>query len=340
MRTGVVRRLIERLSGVPGIRAAAVTTTLPMSGGGPTIHFNVKGRPPAGPEQYTMAGYRAVSAGYFQTIGVPLRQGRLLDERDRQGSPRVIVVNETMARIHLQGSPLGRWIQLGTEPDPDPANPYMEVVGVVGDVRQQPDAEAKAEMFVPYEQHPDPFLRRLYGNVIVVIRADGEPARLGPSIREIVREADPDQPVANIRTLEDVVSTSVAQPRFRTLLLAFFAAIALTLAAIGIYGLLSHGVAQRANEFGVRMALGASPADVLRLVLRQGATLAFTGVGIGLLAAVAAVRVLNAVLYEISPWDPVAWFVSAATLIAVSLLASWIPARRALRVDPVVALRA
>ena len=340
VRTGVVRRLIERLSGVPGIRAAAVTTTLPMSGGGPTIHFNVKGRPPAGPEQYTMAGYRAVSAGYFQTIGVPLRQGRLLDERDRQGSPRVIVVNETMARIHLQGSPLGRWIQLGTEPDPDPANPYMEVVGVVGDVRQQPDAEAKAEMFVPYEQHPDPFLRRLYGNVIVVIRADGEPARLGPSIREIVREADPDQPVANIRTLEDVVSTSVAQPRFRTLLLAFFAAIALTLAAIGIYGLLSHGVAQRANEFGVRMALGASPADVLRLVLRQGATLAFTGVGIGLLAAVAAVRVLNAVLYEISPWDPVAWFVSAATLIAVSLLASWIPARRALRVDPVVALRA
>lgn len=340
VRTAVVRRLIERLSGVPGIRAAAVTTTLPMSGGGPTIHFNVKGRPPAGPEQYTMAGYRAVSAGYFQTIGVPLRQGRLLDERDRQGSPRVIVVNETMARSHLQGNPLGRWIQLGTEPDPDPANPYMEVVGVVGDVRQQPDAEAKAEMFVPYEQHPDPFLRRLYGSVIVVIRAEGEPARLGPSIREIVREADPDQPVANIRTLEEVVSTSVAQPRFRTLLLGFFAAIALTLAAIGIYGLLSHGVAQRANEFGVRMALGASPADVLRLVLRQGAALALTGIGIGLVAAVAAVRVLNAVLYEISPWDPVAWFVSAATLIAVSLLASWIPARRALRVDPVVALRA
>jgi putative ABC transport system permease protein len=339
VRTNVVERLLDRLNGVAGIRGAAVTTTLPMSGGGPTIHFNVKGHPPAGPEQFTMAGYRAVSADYFRTIGIPLRQGRLLDARDRQGSPRVIVVNETMARTHFRGDALGQRVQLGTEPDPDPANPYMEVVGVVGDVRQQPDAEAKAEMYVPYAQYPDPVLRRMFANVTVVVRATGDAASLGPSVREIVREADPDQPVANIRTLEDVLATSVAQPRFRTLLLGFFAAIALTLAAIGIYGLLSHGVAQRANEFSLRMALGASPADVLRLVLRQGATLALTGVAIGLFAAVAVVRALDAVLYEISPWDPAAWIVSAGTLLAVSLLASWIPARRALRVDPMVALR-
>ena len=339
VRTNVVARLIDRLAGVPGVRSAAVTTTLPMSGGGPTIHFNVKGRPPSGPAEYTMAGYRAVSAGYFQTIGIPLRQGRLLDARDRQGAARVIVVNETMARVHLRGEPLGQWIQLGTEPDPDPANPYMEVIGVVGDVRQQPDAEARAEMYVPYEQFPDPVLRRMYSNVTLVVRTAGAPESLGPSVREIVREADPDQPVANIRTLEDVLSTSVAQPRFRTLLLGFFAAIALTLAAIGIYGLLSHGVAQRTNEFGVRMALGAAPSDVLRLVLRQGATLAVLGVGIGLVAALAVVRALQSVLFEISPWDPLAWILSAGTLLAVSLLASWIPARRALRVDPVVALR-
>jgi predicted permease len=340
LRTNVVRRLIDRLNGVPGVRRAAVTTTLPMSGGGPTIHFNVKGYPPSGPEQYTMAGYRAVSADYFQTLGIPLRQGRFLDERDRQGAARVIVVNETMARAFLRGEPLGQRIQLGTEPDPDPANPYMEVVGVVGDVRQQPDAEAKAEMYVPYEQHPDAFLRRLFANVILVVRAAGEPAALGPSIREIVREVDPDQPVASIRTLATVLSISVAQPRFRTVLLGFFAAIALTLAAIGIYGLLSHGVAQRANEFGVRMALGAAPSDVLRLVMRQGATLALAGVGIGLVASMAAVRVLDSVLFEISPWDSLAWIGSAGTLFAVALLATWIPARRALRVDPVVALRA
>ena len=340
LRTSVVQRLIDRLNGVPGVRSAAVTTTLPMTGGGPTIHFNVKGSPPSGPEQYTMAGYRAVSADYFRTMGIPLRAGRLLEDRDRQGAARVIVVNETMARAYLRGNPLGQRIQLGTEPDPDPANPYMEVVGVVGDVRQQPDAEARSEMYVPYAQYPDAFLRRMFGNVIVVVRAVAEPAPLGPSIREIVREVDPDQPVANIRTLSDVISVSVAQPRFRTLLLGFFALIALTLAAIGIYGLLSHGVAQRANEFGVRMALGASPTDVLRLVMRQGAVLAVIGVGIGLAGAVAAVRALQAVLYEISPWDPLAWIVSAGTLLGVALLASWIPARRALRVDPVTALRA
>jgi putative ABC transport system permease protein len=250
-----------------------------------------------------------------------------------------VVVNETMARTHFRGQARGEHLQLGTVPDADPANPYMEVVGVVGDVRQQPDAEAKAEMYVPYAQYPDPVLRRLFANVTLVVRTAGNPAGLGPSVREIVREADPDQPVANIRTLDDVLSTSVAQPRFRTLLLGFFAAIAMTLAAIGIYGLLSHGVAQRANEFGVRMALGAAPGDVLRLVIRQGATLALIGVGVGLFAAVVVVRALDSVLYEISPWDPLAWVVSAATLLAVSLLASWIPARRALRVDPVHALR-
>ena len=340
IRTGVVDRLIERLAAVPGVRGAAVTTTLPMSGGGPTIHFNVKGRPPSGPEQYTMAGYRAVSANYFQTLGVPLRQGRLLDARDRQGAPRVIVVNETMARTHFQGSAVGGRIQLGTEPDPDPANPYMEVVGVVGDVRQQPDAEAKSEMYVPYAQFPDPVLRRLYANVTLVARADGNPAALAGTVREIVKQADRDQPVANIRTLNDVLATSVAQPRFRTLLLGFFAAIALTLAAIGVYGLLSHGVAQRTNEFGVRMALGASPESVLRLVIRQGVTLALAGLGIGLVAAVAAVRGLQKVLYDVSPWDPLAWVLATGTLLAVSLLASWVPARRAVRVDPVIALRA
>ena len=338
-RTTTVDRLLDRLSGVPGVRSAGVTTTLPMSGGGPTIHFNIKGRPPAGPAQYTMAGYRAVSAKYFETLAIPLKEGRLLDARDRQGSPPVIVINETMARTHFHGRALGQRIQLGTEPDPDPAYPYMEVVGVVGDVRQQPDADARSEMFVPYAQFPDAFMRRMYGNVTLVVKTAGPPAALAQSIREVVREIDPDQPVANVRTLDDVLATSVAQPRFRTLLLGVFAAIALTLAAIGVYGLLSHGVAQRANEFGVRMALGASPPTVLKLVMREGLVLALTGLGFGLLGAIAAVRALNTVLFEITPWDPLAWTASTVTLFAVALLASWIPARRALRVDPVVALR-
>jgi putative ABC transport system permease protein len=252
------------------------------------------------------------------------------------------VINETMARTHFGGgSPLGQRIQLGTEPDPDPQFPYMEVVGVVGDVRQQPDAEAKSEMYVPYAQHPDNFLRRLYATVTLVVRTQpGNPAMLASSLREVVREIDPDQPIANVRTLDAVLDTSVAQPRFRTFLLGFFALIALTLAAIGVYGLLAHGVAQRANEFGLRMALGASPSTVLALVLRQGLTLALAGIGLGLVMSVAAVRALNTVLFDISPWDPLAWVMSSVTLLAMAMLASWIPARRALQVDPVVALRA
>ena len=341
LRTAVVDRLLERVSSLPGVRAAAVTTMLPMSGGGATIHFNIKGRPPAGPEQYTMAGYRAVSAQYFQTLGIPLKRGRLLDALDREGAPRVIVINETMARQNFPGGdPLGQRIQLGTEPDPDPNFPYMEIVGVVGDVLQQPDAEAKSEMYVPYAQYPDQILRRMYQGVTLVVRTANRPTDAAPAVREIVRDIDRDQPVANVRTLDQVLSASVSQPRFRTLLLGLFAAIALTLAGIGVYGLLAHGVAQRLNEFGVRMALGASAGDVVRLVLRQGVVLALTGLAIGLGCAVLVVRALSTVLYEISPWDPVAWVVSAGTLLAVALLASWLPARRALRVDPVIALRA
>jgi predicted permease len=333
--------VIERAAALPGVRSAAVTTFLPMSGPGTSILFNIKGRPVARPDNYAVAGFRAVSGRYFETIGVPVVRGRLLDPRDRQSVPRVIVINESMARQFFPGEdPLGHRIQLGGLPDPDPANPYMEVVGIVGDVRQQPDADAKAEMYVPYAQYPDAFLRRMYMNVNVVVRTNGSPAALAGPLREIVREVDRDQPLVNVRTLGDVVAASVAQPRFRTLLLGVFAAIALALAGIGVYGLLAHAVAQRTNEFGVRMALGAPRSGVLRLVLRQGLVLAASGVAIGLVAALVAVRALQTVLFEITPWDPAAWIVSSAAILAVAFLATWLPARRALRVDPVIALRA
>jgi putative ABC transport system permease protein len=341
VRTATVDRLLERIAALPGVRSAGVTTFLPMSGGGSTIHFNIKGRAPAGPQQYTLAGYRAVTGRYLETMGIPLKKGRFLNDRDREGSPRVIAINETMARQHFGGEePLGQHIQLGAEPDPDPQFPYMEVVGVVGDVRQQADAEARSEMYVPYAQYPDAFLRRMYTNVNLVVRTTSAPAPFTASIRATVREIDPDQPVANVRTLDAVLSASVSQPRFRTLLLGVFAAIALLLAGIGVYGLLAHGVAQRVTEFGVRMALGASPARVQALVLRQGLTLAAIGIAMGLVLTMGAVRALNSVLFAITPWDPVAWVGAAATLFFVAVLASWLPAHRALRVDPAVALRA
>ncbi len=338
-RTAAVERLVERIRSLPGVAGAATTTHLPMAGGGATIHFNVQGAAPAGPEQFTAAGYRAVSADYFSTMGIALRRGRTLTASDRQGAMPVVVVNETLARQHIRSSdPVGQRLQLGAIPDD--SSPWMEVVGVVADVRQAPDAEAKAEMYVPYAQYPDPVLRGLFANVTLVARTVGPPEHLASAVRSIVHDIDPNQPVANVRTLEDVTSASVTQPRFRTFLLGLFAAIALVLAGIGVYGLLAHGVAQRLNEFGVRMALGASPDAVLRLVLKEGATLAITGIGAGLLLAALTVRVLRSVLFSVSLWDPVAWIGATITLLAVALLASWIPARRAVRTDPVVALRA
>jgi len=339
-RTNAVAQLLDRVRTIPGVRSAAVTTLLPLSGGGSMIYFNIKGRPPAGPAQFTLAGYRAASGSYFETLGIPLRRGRLLDDRDKEGAPRVVVINDTMARQFFPNEdPLGHFIQLGALPDPDPNVAYMQIVGVVGDVKQQPDAEAKAEMYVPYAQYPDDFMRRLFSLVTLVVRPSIPPAQVVGQLREAVRSVDPDQPLSNLRTLDDVVAASVSQPRFRTTLLGIFAVIALALAAIGVYGLLAHAVAQRINEFGVRMALGASPRGVVRLVIRQGLVLAVTGIVIGFVLAVVAVRALNSVLFEVTPWDPAAWAASAATLLVVALLASWLPARRALNVDPVVALR-
>ncbi|HET7618974.1 MAG TPA: ABC transporter permease [Vicinamibacterales bacterium] len=337
-RTAAVDRLLERAAALPGVRGAAVTTQLPMAGGGAAIHFNIKGRPPAAAANWSLAYYRAVSGGYFETMGIPIRRGRGLTNRDRQGSPPVIVINESMARQFFGAEdPLGKRMQLGALPDP--AFPWMEVVGIVADVRQAPDAEAKSEMYVPYAQFPDPVLRRLYMNVTLVVSAKGDPTSLITPVRAIVRDIDPNQPLANVRTLEDVRAAAVAQPKFRTLLLGLFAAMAVALAGIGVYGLLAHGVAQRRNEFGVRLALGASPADVQRLVLRQGITLAAIGIAIGLAASLPAVRALASVIFGVGLWDPVTWGAAVATLFAVAGLASWIPARRALRTDPVVALR-
>jgi putative ABC transport system permease protein len=194
-------------------------------------------------------------------------------------------------------------------------------------------------MYVPYAQYPDQFLRRMYSNVNLVVRAEGRAPQLAGAVWDVVRGIDRDQPVANIRSLDEVMAASVTQPRFRTLLLTLFAVLALALAGVGVYGLLAHGVAQRLNEFGIRLALGASPSSVLSLVLREGLTLAAVGLAFGIVGAAITVRTLSTVIYDVSPWDPLAWIAAIVTLLGVSVLASWLPARRALRVDPVEALR-
>jgi putative ABC transport system permease protein len=285
-----------------------------------------------------MAGYRAVTPDYLQALGVPLKGGRLIEPRDRAGAPPVVVINESMARQYFSGlEPIGQRMQIGTEPD---TNFYtMEVVGIVGDVKQSFEAGSKAEFFVPYAQFPDPVLTGMYLNVALVARTTGDPAAIVPAVRAALREIDPAQPLVNVRTMETAMAGSVAQPRLQMILLIVFAGVAVLLAIIGVYGVMAYTVSQRAAEIGVRMAIGASPANVVGMVVRQGAVLAASGVVIGLAAAAAAAQAVQSLLFvEARGFDPVTFAGSAVILVLAALAASYLPARRAARVSPVSAL--
>jgi len=338
VRSAAVERIVQRVAALPGVARAAITTMVPMGGAGATIHFNRAAFPPKGPEDYRMAGYRAVSPDYLATLGVPLKQGRLIESRDRDGAPPVVVINESMARQYFPGlDPIGQRMQIGTEPDPDFYT--MEVVGVVGDVKQSFEAGAKAEFFVPYAQFPDPVLTGMYLNIALVVRTQGNPAAITPSVRAALREVDANQPLVNVRTMETAMAGTVAQPRLQMVLLLVFAGVAVTLAVVGVYGVMAYTVSQRVAEIGVRMAMGASPSRVIGMVVWQGARLAMAGIALGLIGAAFAARAVQSLLFvEARGFDPVPFAAAAAVLAAAALLASYIPARRAARIAPIVAL--
>ncbi|MDQ3149608.1 MAG: ABC transporter permease, partial [Chloroflexota bacterium] len=337
VRTGTVDRIIEKVGALPGVQSAAMTTTLPMAGAGATIHFNRAAYPPTGPDDYVMAGYRAVTADYLTTLGVELRAGRLLSPWDRQGGGLVAVVNESMVRQYFADrDPIGERFQLGTEPDPD--FPTMEIVGVVADMKQSFEAGAKAEFFVPYAQHPDPILVDRYLNTALIVRTSGNPAELTSTVRSVVKEIDPTQPLVNVRTMETALANTVAQPRFQMTLLLAFAGLALVLAAIGVYGVMAYTVSQRVPEIGVRMAVGASPGQVVRMVVWQGAKLTAFGVILGLAAAMFGAVGMQSLLFEVRALDPLTFGIAPIVLALAALLASYIPARRAARISPLAAL--
>lgn len=336
-RTAVVDRLRERISTLPGVTAAAITTGLPMAGAGATIHFNIAGRPPQGPQEYRLAGYRAVTPGYFETLKIPLLEGRTFTNGDRQGSPLVAVINESMARQHFADvGPIGQRFAIGTESDSE--TPFIEIVGVVADVLQSFEAGARAEYYLPYAQSPDPVLAGLYRNISLVARTVNDPVDLASSVRAAVSEIDPDQPLVNLRTMQQAIGNTVAQPRLQTMLLTIFAAVAVALAIIGVYGVMAYTVSQRTPEIAVRLALGASPSDVLRMVVGHGARLAAMGIAFGLAGAALATRAVQSLLFQTDGLD-VPTFAGAAVLIAgAALLASYVPARRAASVPPITAL--
>ena len=338
VRTNAVAALLDRVRAIPGVRSAAVTTLLPLSGAGGSLHFNIEGRQPRSSSDWIMLNFRAVSRDYLATMEIPVKRGRSFTTEDRQGSPYVAVVTEAFVKQYFpDGNVIGKRIALGTEYDG--SEPWRQIVGVVGDVLQSPDGDGKSELFVPYEQHPDNFFSRMYQNITVALRTEGEPTAVASAFRGAVRQWDSNQPIVNLRTMNDVKAVAVTQPRFRTTLLGLFAVIALILAGVGVYGLLAQGVAQRRNEFGVRLALGATARQVTGLVIREGLLLAGAGLGAGIAIAVLTVRLVQTMLFGVTLWDTVVWLASAAALITVAALASWIPARRATRVAPSVALR-
>ena len=328
-------RLIERAEALPGVRSVGAASFLPVSGGGSIIHFNISGRPPKSAHDFIAAGYRAVTPNYLETLGVPLLQGRMFTPTDNEKGQPVVLINTTMARTFFPGeNPLGKRMQLGALPEQQV--PWMEIVGVVSDVRPGLGIDPQAEMYLPYRQ-ADAVLPVF--QLSVVLRTAVDPMSEASALRIALREIDSNQPLVRVRTMEDNMAATVAQPRFRSWLLGIFAALALVLAAVGIYGVMSYSVNQRTGEIGIRMALGAEATDVFRLIVGLGLRLALAGVAIGLVVAMALTRVLRTFLFGISALDPVTFLGVAIVLAVVGLSASYFPARRATKVDPMVALR-
>jgi putative ABC transport system permease protein len=325
------QRLVERIAALPGVASAASVSILPLSGGNSCDGMTIEGRPPANASDIPCVEVRASSPDYFRTMGIPLRRGRALNEHDTSDAPAVVVVNESLARRFFPGQdPIGRRINHG---EPDKAPVWREIVGVVGDVRHfGPETETRPEFYEPQLQSPS------FGTSLVV-RSDADLAGLAAAIRGELRAMDKDLPVYNLKSMQELVSESVAQPRFRTLLLAIFAAVALLLSATGLYGVMNYWVTQRTREIGVRMALGAQGRDVLGMVVGQGMMMAIVGVFVGLVASFGLTRLISSLLFGVTATDPLTFAVVPLLLCAVAFVASYIPARRATKVDPMVALR-
>ena len=332
-RSAFYTELVSRIEALPGVKSAAVTNWIPLVRQGDSIGLSVEGRPdPIGKRPTVVT--RVIHPHYFRTMNIQFLQGREFSEQDRVDSPAVAIISETMARRFWPGEdPLGKRITPGPASSTDPED-WITIIGVVKDVRQMElVSDPKPQMYLSYVQ------AGFFAPRNLVVSTNVEPLSLASAVRKTVWEIDKDQPVSNISTMEEVLSESIARQRFSMLLLGIFAALALVLAAVGIYGVMSYSVAQRTHEIGLRMALGAQRSDVLKLVVGQGLKLVLAGVVIGLVAAFILTRVMTSLLFGVSATDPVTFISISLVLISVAALASYIPARRATKVDPMVALR-
>jgi putative ABC transport system permease protein len=325
------QQLMEKVKTLPGVQEVGASNVVPLGDNDFVLAFEIDGRPPLPPGAGQSTNFYSISADYFKAMGIPLLQGRVFTERDTKDSPKVAVINETMAKkMFPDEDPLGKRITFGRRDDKPE---WFEIVGIVGDVKHYGlDQTTTMQTYEPYTQ-------QTFTSMMLVVRTAGEPTSLTAAIRNEVLSLDKEQPISNIRTLDQFVSTSIAQQQFSMLLLGVFAAVAMVLAAVGIYGVLSYAVTQRTHEIGIRMALGAGQGDVLRLVVGHGMLLTLIGVGAGLAAAFGLTRLMSALLFGVSATDPLTFTLIALLLITVALLACTVPARRAMKVDPMVALR-
>ncbi|HMY75517.1 MAG TPA: ABC transporter permease, partial [Blastocatellia bacterium] len=331
-RTALVAQMHERLSALPGVRSAAVSSALPFHDNQVTIPsgFQIENRA-APSEQNPLAYVISVTPEYLTTMGIPLLRGRDLTRFDSAESAPVALINQTLAARYWPGEEaVGRKVALTV----NGKALSCEIVGIAGDVRPNGyDSAPRPEIYLPYAQSPASL-------VTWVVRTAGEPAAQVQAVKEKIREANPAQSFLSIATLDQLAERTIRQRRFNLLLLGAFALLALTLAGVGLYGVLSAGTAQRTQEIGLRMALGAQARDVLRLVIGSGLKLALYGLALGFVAALALTRLMTSLLFEVRPTDPLTYVLVATLLLGVALLACWLPARKAAHVDPLVALRA
>ncbi|HKP93560.1 MAG TPA: ABC transporter permease [Chthoniobacterales bacterium] len=322
------KRAEERLQTLPGVKSVGAISYLPLTGLASSTAFNLASQPELPPSESPGTEVRAITPGYFKAMGIPLLKGRAFDERDGADS-RVLIINETLGRKYFAGQdPIGQRLIISWDP-----KVTDEIIGVVGDTKETAlEQESNAAIYWPHPREPYQFMT-------FILRAGTDPALLSAAVAKEIHGLDPDQPIADVRTLEQVVAKSIARPRFNTLLLAIFAGVALVLASVGIYGVMSYSATQRTQEIGIRMALGANPRDILRLVVGHGMKLTVAGIVLGLIASLALTRLMTNLLFGVTVTDLPTFLGVSAVLALVALLANYIPARRATRINPVLALR-
>jgi putative ABC transport system permease protein len=332
-RTAFYDQVLAKVESLPGVVAAGYTTWIPLTNAGGAMGVTIEGKPEPAPGQARIPNVRIISKDYAAALGMKLIEGRLFEQGDGFGKPLVALINQSLARNYWPGeNPVGKRFKTGGYNE---KSPWITVAGIVGDIHQAGlDIPARAEMYFPYQQQDDGF-----DPEYLAVRTSGDPMGVAESARQQVWAVDKEQPVAGVMPLEDLVDENLSSRRMQASLLSGFAGLALLLVTLGIYAVLSFAVTQRTQEIGVRVALGAQPRDVLRMIFSQGFKLFLIGAAIGLAAALALSSALVHLLYGVSPYDPASFASVTILLAAVALLACYVPARRATRVDPLIALR-